>query len=204
MTEEEGYGQNVESWDQAYKVGETPWDMGKSDSTLVSLIETGAIVPCDVLDVGCGTGNDAIYLSKARYRVTGVDLARTAIQTANRKALQAGASCQFLVANALDLPFPSNTFDLVLDKACFHFIPASERQTYINNIKRVLRQGGQFLLFVASDHDTEVSGSFHKFTKQEITDTFGRDFKILTIRLVTLESHGLKPHPYFCIMSKES
>ena len=47
-----------------YETGDTPWDIGKPDFNLIQTVTTMAIKPCKALDIGCGTGDNSIWLSQ--------------------------------------------------------------------------------------------------------------------------------------------
>jgi ubiquinone/menaquinone biosynthesis C-methylase UbiE len=73
----------------------------------------------DVIDVGCGTGENAVYLASRGLTVVGLDAAPTAIARAQEKARQRSSSAAFLVADALALEGLGRTFDAAIDPASF-------------------------------------------------------------------------------------
>lgn len=73
----------------SYQSGTPPWDIGRPQPAIVRLAERGAINGA-VLDVGCGTGENALYLAGLGLEVTGVDAAPTAIASAREKAAARG------------------------------------------------------------------------------------------------------------------
>ena len=75
------------SWNDSYASGEPlPWDTGTPDPMLVELIEARAITLGRALDVGCGSGTNAIYLAEHGFEVVGVDISPVAIENARAKA----------------------------------------------------------------------------------------------------------------------
>jgi len=58
-----------------------------------------------IIDIGCGTGRHSIELNKRRYNVTGVDLSEDQIKRAREKAKEAGATIDFQIQDARNLPF---------------------------------------------------------------------------------------------------
>ena len=68
-------------WDSLYRHGTPPWEMGVPAAELVRLVETKTIRPCRALDLGCGTGADAIYLAKQGFEMTAVDNSPIALET---------------------------------------------------------------------------------------------------------------------------
>lgn len=72
------------------------------------------VPPCDVLDLGCGTGSLALLAAEAGHRVVGVDLAPRMVEVARAKLAGAPAPATVLVGDAADPPVGSRTFDVVL------------------------------------------------------------------------------------------
>jgi 2-polyprenyl-3-methyl-5-hydroxy-6-metoxy-1,4-benzoquinol methylase len=86
---------------QQIPINEIPWDMKEPPQPLVELVTSGKILPCKTIDLGCGTGNNSIYLAKQGYDVTGIDITSMAIRLAKEKADEIGLTCNFIAANFL-------------------------------------------------------------------------------------------------------
>lgn len=100
-----------------------------------------------ILDVGTGTGRAAIALAEAGARVTGVDLTRAMLDRAAEKRDAAGLVYPTLIcANARDLPFPDNSFDVVVSIRMLHLFPTPELGAFLNEMNRVLKPGGTLLV----------------------------------------------------------
>lgn len=96
-----------------------------------------------VLDVGCGVGATACYLTKEYgCRVVGVDILESMIDRARERAQREGAgeSIEFGVADARDLPFEDALFDVVISESVATFI--KDRQRMANGCARVTKPGG--------------------------------------------------------------
>src|SRR5262249_29159934 len=76
-------------FEEAYASEKAPWDSGVVSAELLRVVGTGKFGP-SLLELGCGTGTNAIELARRGYRVTAVDYVEQAIQTARRKAQAAG------------------------------------------------------------------------------------------------------------------
>ena len=70
-----------------YKTGDTPWDIGKPDFNLIEAVVKKSIKSCKALDIGCGTGDNSIWLAQKQFQVTGTDISEIAIEKAKEKAL---------------------------------------------------------------------------------------------------------------------
>ena len=98
-----------------------------------------------VLEVGCGCGYLSLELARSGRQVTGVDIASVAIEQAKKHAerLPSGAP-EFVCVNGLELPFPSDSFDLVFSVEVLEHLHEADVPRYLAGAFRVLRPGGRF------------------------------------------------------------
>jgi 2-polyprenyl-3-methyl-5-hydroxy-6-metoxy-1,4-benzoquinol methylase len=101
-------------------------DIGRAQPAILRLAE-GDLVAGDVIDVGCGRGEDALYLASRGLAVIGVDAAPTAIAQTQEKAQLRGSSATFLVADALALEGLERTFIVAIDCGLFHTFSDPDR-----------------------------------------------------------------------------
>src|SRR5690349_20853600 len=101
------------SWEDAYKM-KPPWDIGRPQPAFVEMVRTGELKKSTTLDVGCGTGENALFLAENGFSAVGVDLSARAIEAAKAKASERKLNVDFRVANALALDFDSSSFDNVI------------------------------------------------------------------------------------------
>jgi SAM-dependent methyltransferase len=128
-----------------YLFRKPPWDTGISPPELLAHIASHP--PGKALDLGCGTGTNAITLAQHGWQVTGVDFALPAIQSARRKARRTGVQVDFHAADVTRLEDISGPFNLVLDIGCFHTLDQAGKQRYVANLVRFLAPGGVYLLY---------------------------------------------------------
>ena len=149
-------------WDRSYRDGShrEHWEAPTVPEELVELVEaTTPPSACDVttaLDLGCGTGLEAVFLARNGHRVIGVDTSPTALALARERAVEAGVVVRWCLGSALDLPVAEGSVDLVTDRGCFHLFEQEDRPGYAAEVSRVLRPGGRFLLRGARGDDEEA------------------------------------------------
>jgi len=125
--------------------GNPPWDTGVSPPELLEFIQNHP--PGHALDLGCGTGTNAITLAENGWQVIGVDFIGKAIRVARKKAKQAGVSVQFVEDDVSRLEDIKGPFDLVLDIGCLHSLTDQAKGRYIANLEQLVAPEGYFLLY---------------------------------------------------------
>jgi len=91
-----------------------------------------------VLDVGCGTGENVLYLASRGHDAWGVDLAPLAIDIARRKAAERNIQATFIVADVFDLRPLGRLFDTVVDSGLLHIFSAEQRPGFAASLAEVL------------------------------------------------------------------
>ncbi len=131
-----------------YWLKNPPWDTGITPPEVYDFLSNHP--PGKALDLGCGTGTNALTLASKGWGTTGVDYIPKAIRSARRKAkyMGFGDTLHFQVADALTYQPQSGLFDLVLDIGCFHSFRGEDVGQYARNISRLLAPGGSLLLYV--------------------------------------------------------
>lgn len=134
-----------------YRLGFTPWDGHSLDRGLRNLVESDAGLVSSsktALDLGCGTGDNSIYLAQNGWRVTGIDFAPRALRIARAKAQAGKVSVRFVCADiaqlgaaGLDAPFA-----LVADSSCLHGMSDQDRMVYVRQVNAVTAPGSRLLI----------------------------------------------------------
>lgn len=151
MSDEKEQPTEQRDWDRRYVDDQLPWDTGEPDPHLAEVIEEHEIAPGKALEVGCGTGTNAIWLAEQGFEVTGVDISETAIARAEKKAAEAQAECEFLTADFLADPIPGAPFDFVYDRGVFHvFDRAAERSQFAAKVAESLAPDGMWHSLIGS------------------------------------------------------
>ena len=121
------------------------WDTGISPPELLRFLADHP--PGRALDLGCGTGTNAITIAQRGWDVIGIDISTRAIREARLKAEKAGVKVHFLQGDVADLKGVEGTFDLILDIGCFHAISIESKEKYVKNLSKYLSPNGFFLLY---------------------------------------------------------
>jgi len=138
---------------------EIPWNIETVPDALVELVESGRVKPCKTIDLGCGTGNYAIYLASMGFDVTGIDVSQTAIEIARENAKKEDVKCNFLIADLLgDLHEIKETFDFAYDWELLHHIFPENREKYVENVYRILSPMGKYLSVCFSEKNPQFGG----------------------------------------------
>lgn len=135
-------------WDDRYEHSNVPWDTGVPDPHLVELVQAGSLAPGRVLEVGCGTGTNAIWLASRGFEVVGIDISPRAIARAEAKVR--GEPAHFLVRDFFDASLEGR-FDLVFDRGVLHLhddLPARAR--FVGRVAELLSPTGVWLSIVGS------------------------------------------------------
>ncbi|MGB3481174.1 MAG: class I SAM-dependent methyltransferase [Mycobacterium sp.] len=160
MSAEEEFRPSADTFDKLYR-GEPafdgapaptaiPWDVRRAQPRLMELEALGAISG-EVLDIGCGLGDNAIFLASRGYSVTALDGSPAAIEQARERAAAAGATVTFGVADATNLTGYDGRFDTVIDSALLHCLDDAGRHAYAAGIHRATRAGARWFLYTFSD-----------------------------------------------------
>ena len=162
-----------------------PWDIGRPQPAFARLAETGDLVG-KVLDVGCGTGEHALFAASAGHEAVGVDIAPTAIELAKHKAAERSVQAQFLVFDALGLSELGKQFDTVLDCGLFHVFDDRDRSRYVESLASVVPTGARYHMLCFSDHQPGDWGP-RRITQQEVRASFAEGWFVDSIEPAVIE-----------------
>lgn len=170
-------------YDFGYRHFTMPWEIGPR-SELVQLVEEGRLKPCRTIDLGCGTGANAVFLAERGFDVTGVDFAASAIAKARRRADAAGARVEFVIDDLTNLSHVDGPFDLLVDYGVLDDLGQRDRDRYVASVLPLAAPGADFLLwaFVWEPRwwERPLPGGTSLGT-HEVERRFGAHFDITTI-----------------------
>jgi SAM-dependent methyltransferase len=132
-----------------YRFGFTPWDGHPLPTSLQNLIEgDAALSPGTALDIGCGTGDNSIYLAEHGWQVTGVDYVQKAVDKARAKASAKGVDVRFEQADVTRLCEENigSGFALIVDNGCLHGMSDEDRHDYVREVTAAAAPDARLLL----------------------------------------------------------
>lgn len=142
---------------------------GRPNGRLVA--EVTGLAAGSALDVGCGEGADAIWLAQQGWTVTAIDISEVALRRAREAAGRAGVSIEWVSGDALEVPIPPRSFDLVSMQ--YPALPKVAGGQAVRTLIDTVRPGG---LLLAVYHDLDEEHRQHmKSRGVDPADYFGAD-----------------------------
>jgi SAM-dependent methyltransferase len=166
-------------FEASYQSDDAPWDIGGPQPEIVKLAESGLITG-SVLDIGCGTGENALFLAGRGHAVFGLDGSATGIERARQKATDRRLPVQFHVWDALELGRLRKRF------------PDQERRRYAESLAEVTAPGSDLFILCWSTEEPPGPGP-RRVTEDEIGDAFRSIFATMEVRPAGFHRKGLAP-----------
>ncbi len=189
---------------EKYRSGETGWEINRVDCNLVNVVATTPILPCNVLDIGCGTGNNVIWLQEQGFTATGIDSSELAVQMAGEKSRTANVDFSCYLCDFSKDTIPGTPFDFVFDRGCFHHPPeAGNLQPFAENVFSNLNERGLWLTLSGSCDDTREGPGPPQISASQIVQAVEPYFEILLLRAGFFDSNQEpKAKNWVCLMRK--
>jgi SAM-dependent methyltransferase len=192
-------------WNERYVKGETPWDTGQPSSELLRVLAESAIPIGRAVELGCGTGANAVRLAQQGFDVTAVDLSPLAVEQAQRRAEATGVRVRFLAADLLHPPEElTGPFDFVFDRGCYHIVRREDVNSFLETLRRLTRPGTLALVLTGNADEPHTPGP-PVVTEQQIRTELGSLFDILQLRAFRfdqVEEVGVRFLGWSCLMRR--
>ena len=188
-------------FDEAY-TGSPKWDIGRPQDEFTKVALEGGIKG-SVLDIGCGTGENAMFFASLGHEVWGLDAAPLAIKKAREKALMKGAKVDFVLGDALHLDSLGLRFDTITDCGLFHVFSDEDRKAFVQSIRSALETSGTYFMLCFSDKEPTDWGGPRRVSEREIRETFAQGWRINYVREARF-SITIKPDGAHALLSSIS
>ncbi|MBN2316786.1 MAG: class I SAM-dependent methyltransferase [Sedimentisphaerales bacterium] len=193
-----------EEYRARYQSGDILWDVGRADYNLIEVVTQKPIPGCKALDIGCGTGDNSIWLARNGFEVTGTDTSEMALAKAAEKASNAHVPCDFRRVDFLKNAVEGAPFGFVFDRGCFHsFVSEKDRRRLAHNVAAHLLDAGLWLTLVGNADEPRRGPGPPQRTAGQIVSAVEPYFEILSLQSSTFESN--RPNPpraWRCLMQK--
>lgn len=196
----------LDRFNRLYETGETPWELNRPDKHLIQWVRDWPITPCKTLDIGCGRGVNAIWLSEQGFEVTGADFSGLAVGQARENAIKAGRSIRFLELDFLSGTAGEDPFMLLFDRGCFHsFDDPAQRAAFAENAHRHLGENGLWLSFLGNADAPPRNEGPPMRSALEIVTAAEPWFEILSLTSALFDSDRENPaRSWHCLMKKRA
>lgn len=171
------------SWDTHYQSGTPPWETGQPSQELARVIAEERIAPCRVIDLGCGSGINSVWLAQQGFDVTGVDVTPLAIERARERAAEAGVRVRFVLDDVLDLRERYEPFPFFFDRGCYHSVRDPGVEAFLRTLQRITALGSLGLVLAGNAREPPPEGQGPPVVSaEEIRAELGSVFDIVRLR----------------------
>lgn len=176
-------------WVAKYRNGETPWDSKRPSRELLQVLSETKIPAGRAIELGCGTGTNAIALAKLGWEVTAVDCVPEALEEGRKKEAAAGVEINWIEDDVVDFGADLKSFDFVFDRGCYHCCRRVNLTGYLNTLRNVTHIGSYMLCLCGNPNDQEYGGP-PRVPEEKVREEFGTMFDILHLRPFHFEDEG--------------
>lgn len=191
------------SWNESYASGQLPWDTGQPEPLLVEFVTSGGVSPAPTLEIGAGTGTNAIWLAERGFDIVGVDVSPLAVERAHAKMEGRALRCRFAALDFLADPPLGGPFEFAFDRGCFHvFDEPDERQRFAAQVVAALAPGGLWLSIIGSTEGPPREVGPPRRSAREVTLAIEPVLEIVELRSAEFRGHGAKA--WFCLSRRRT
>jgi cyclopropane fatty-acyl-phospholipid synthase-like methyltransferase len=141
------------------------------------------------VELGCGTGTNAIFLAQQGFDVTAIELSPRALEQAIRRADEAGVEVQFRQGDLCRFESALQPFDFVFDRGCYHSVRKIDLGGFLETLRRLTKSGSKLLALTGNANDTTELGP-PRLHEHEIRAELGGLFDVNFIREFRFEDKG--------------
>lgn len=190
-------------WNESYAARDLPWDTGEPEPLLVEFVTAGRVRPTQTLEIGAGTGTNALWLAEHGFDVVGIDVAPLAVEAATAKLSDRALRCRFAAYDFLAADFPDGPFHFVFDRGCFHvFDELEERAQFAARVATVLAPGGLWLSLIGSTEGPPREVGPPRRSAREVALAIEPALEIVELRAAEFHAHGARA--WFCLSRRRA
>lgn len=221
-------------WDREYRKSKLLTKENKPQSDVVKFVKwlkinsSEKIEDTTVLDLGSGAGRNSFYFAEMGAKVIGLEISKTAVEISKENVKNAGLDIKYEKQSIGEkFPCKDSSVDIALDVTSSNSLTEAEREVYLNETNRVLKNGGYFFVkalckdgdenakFLIKNHGGEEKDTYimpelgvteRVWTKEDFVSTYEKYFKILHLEKKTsysrMNNRSYKRNFWICYMQK--
>jgi SAM-dependent methyltransferase len=190
-----------EQWDTRYREGATPWNIGRPGAHLQAAVKSGLIAPCRLLEVGCGTGTDAVWLARQGFEVTACDISGIALAQAKDRAKEHDVKIAFVHGS---FPDERVAFDVAYDRGVFHVPEEREpRAQFAASVAACLRAEGLWVSLSGSTDGPPRDHGPPRLSVRDIAEALEPHFEIISLTDTMFEADLPSPARGFWTVARK-
>ena len=172
---------------------------GIEGKSALNFLKKKLAVNAKILDIGCGGGRNSVLFAKNGFEAHGVDVSSSAVKLAEKLAIEEMVKADFRAGSVFGLDYGRNYFDAFADFGCFHHLRKMQWKKYLDNVLKVLKKDGYFVLYTFSTESgktrnynpsskrnwsVRMNHYYHYFSMDEIRKIFSKYFRILESKTI--------------------
>lgn len=185
------------NWNERYVTGDAPWDNNTVSTEMQRVLREWHIAPTRMLELGCGTGTNAVYFAQQGFDVTGFDLSPLAIEKAEARAKAAGVNIAFHVADVFNPPDLGGPFQFAFDRGVYHSVRGLGVERFVANVAKWTTPGSFYLTLTGNANDPSATeGGPPRVSAEEICRELAPSFAIVQLREFVFDPVTIEGKPY--------
>lgn len=186
-----------------YRSGDLPWDIRRPDFNLVETVKSFKLTPAKALDIGCGTGDNVLWLAQSGFTATGIDISEKAIEMAMEKSEEQHIHADFYTRDIFRDEVPGHPYDFIFDRGCFHtFRTKKQRRQYAERVNKLLGRDGLWLTLVGSVDDGRLETGPPKRSALDVVTAVEPFFEILSLKQGRFDSNDEIPSKIWVVLMR--
>ena len=182
-------------WEAKYREGNTPWDSQLPSKELQLVLAEYDVHPSSAVELGCGTGTNALYLAKQGWQLTAIDCSSLALEQARVKANAANVEVEWIEADVQNFDLDGRKFDLVFDRGCYHCCRRVDLDGYLATLRNLTAPDSRMLCLCGNPNDGTEGGP-PRVEEADIRKEFASLFDIQHLRPFHFEDAGGVQGPF--------